>query len=106
MEEPFDELFRHIADDVFRRRRGSRCGHVVGRDIDAFYHYGDGKWSAAATVRLASSHVKPRGGIAKRCTLSLQLRQRRLLFAAVVSLLLVGGLYYFRRMERTFADVV
>ena len=25
---------------------------------------------------------------------------------AVVSLLLVGGLYYFRRMERTFADVV
>jgi len=41
-------------------------------------------------VRLASSHVKPRGGIAKRCTLSLQLRQRRLLFAAVVSLLLAG----------------
>jgi lipopolysaccharide transport system permease protein len=25
---------------------------------------------------------------------------------AVVSLLLVGGLYYFRRMERTFADVI
>ena len=25
---------------------------------------------------------------------------------AVVAALLVGGLYYFRRMERTFADVV
>lgn len=26
--------------------------------------------------------------------------------AAVVALLLIGGLYYFRRMERTFADVI